>query len=143
MIPPNKIIKEGLVLEVHGYIPYWREKGQTGSRPVCAVPKAKQGTATAAANKAPLPERPLPADRPSKRATKIGDSSKAAPILSSHRYRDDLDTEDTKVWERRDYRVKYFQPTRSSGPPWAYCLSRTTYDIETGEIIQGIDLTGY
>ena len=144
MIPPNISMKEGLVLEVHGYIPYWREKGQTGKRPVCAMPKAKQDKRAADANKTTtLPVHPVMRDGPSRRqAAKINRESQAGPVLSSHRYCPDLDTEDTKVWERKDYGVKHFQPTRSSGPPWAYCVSRSTYDIETKELIQELNLEG-
>ncbi len=101
MIPPNNYMKESLVLEVHGYIQYWREKGQPGSRPVCALPMAKQDGAVAAANKAPLPDRSSSANTSSRRATKKESTGKAAPILSSHRDCTDLDTEDAKVLERK------------------------------------------
>ena len=124
MIPPNKTIKEGLILEVHGYIPYWREKGQVGSRPVCALPQAKQDGATAAGNKAALPDCPSMPNNTSRRAAvKKGKTSKAGPITSTHRYCPNLDTEDTKVRERKDFGVTHFQTTRSSGPPWLYCVS--------------------
>ena len=127
MIPPNKTIKEGLVLEVHGYIPYWREKGQVGKRPVCALPNAKKDAAMAGANQAPLPVHRPEAKAPSRSVVTTNDkSAKAGPILSSHRCCPDLDTEDTEVWERNQYAVTIFQPTRSSGPPWAYCVSRST-----------------
>ena len=140
MIPPHKTMKEGLVLEVHGYIPYWREKGQTGKRPVCAMPKAKQDKRAADANNTTLPVHHAVPDGPSRReAAKMNRDSQAGPVLSSHRYCPDLDTEDTKVWERKDYGVTHFQPTRSSGPPWAYCVSWSTYDIEIKELIQELN----
>ena len=136
MIPPNKSMKGGLVLEVHGYIPYWREKGQTGKRPVCAMLKAKQDKRAADANETTLPDHNAVPDGPSRReAAKMNRGSQAGPVLSSHRYCPDMDTEDTKVWERRDYGVTHVQPTRSSGPPWAYCVSRSTFDIGTEELI--------
>lgn len=123
MLPPNKTIKEGLALEVHGYIPYWREKGQVGKRPVCAMPKAKQDKRAADANKTILPDHDSVPDGPSRRAAaKKNNGSQAGPVLSSHRYCPDLDTEDTKVWGRKDYGVTQLQTTRSFGPPWGYCV---------------------
>jgi hypothetical protein len=108
-----------------------------GKRPVCALPKAKQDKRAAKANKTILPDHESKPSGSGRRAAakKEGDSQ-AGPVLSSYRYCPDLDTEDTKAWERRDYGVQYFQPMRSTGPPWAHCLSRSTYDIETKELIQ-------
>ncbi len=108
-----------------------------GKRPVCALPKAKQDKRAAKANETTLPDHePVPCGSSRRAAAKKHGDSQAGSVLSSYRYCPDLDTEDTKVWERRDYGVQYFQPTRSSGPPWAYCLSRSTFDLETKDLIQ-------
>ena len=80
-----------------------------GKRPVCALPKEKQERRAASANRTPLPEHSSKPDAPSRRAAaKKIKGSHAGPVLSSHRYCPDLDTEDTKVWERKDYGVTHF-----------------------------------
>lgn len=86
MNPANKFMKEGLVLEVHWYIPYWREKGLVGSRPVCALLEAKQDGATAADNGIPLPERlPVPDTASRRAATQKGRLSQAGLIIVAPR----------------------------------------------------------
>lgn len=77
-------------------------KGKEGSRPVCALPKARQYAPATAANRVLLPEHRPKAKAPSRCvATTKGRSAKAGPILSSHRYCPDLDTEDAEVLGRR------------------------------------------
>ena len=91
LIPPGKSMKEGLKLEVHGYIPYFREMGQVGDRPVCALPKAQQDAAMAAGKasaNAPMPDIPcaleIPVRRPKPRP--MAKSHPAVPVKSLRRY---------------------------------------------------------
>ena len=89
--------------------------------PSVLPPKAIQDSAAAAANNILLPEHSTVPDSTSRHAAKKkGGRSRADPIISSHRCCPDLKIEDVKDWERKDYGVTHFHPTRSSGPPFGF-----------------------